>query len=151
MTRDERTAISILNAYKAGYESGMEDSKQEPCEDAVSRDAVNALYDKYRPSLATHVSEFGDELKALPSVTPTVDLSAYSDKLWKSAYERGKAERQTGKWIKDTETYAGDHLSNYKCSLCGEIAGSWVQGLTQDKLFKFCPNCGADMRKGENE
>ena len=60
-------------------------------------------------------------------------------------------ERQTGEWIEDTETYAGDHLSNYKCSLCGKIAGSWVQGLTQDKLFKFCPNCGADMRGGKHE
>ena len=37
--------------------------------DLISREAVLDLYDRYRPSLATHVSEFGDELKALPSVT----------------------------------------------------------------------------------
>lgn len=37
MTRDERAAISILNAYKVGYESGMEDLEQEPCDDAISR------------------------------------------------------------------------------------------------------------------
>ena len=45
--------------------------EQEPCEDAISRETVNALYDKWRPRLATHVSEFGDELKSLPSVEPS--------------------------------------------------------------------------------
>ena len=40
MTRDERAAISILNAYKEGYESAIEDYKQEPCDDAISREAV---------------------------------------------------------------------------------------------------------------
>ena len=39
--------------------------------DTISREAVNALYDKWRPRLATHVSEFGDELKSLPSVQPS--------------------------------------------------------------------------------
>jgi len=37
MTREERAAISILNAYKEGYESAMEDYEQQPCEDAISR------------------------------------------------------------------------------------------------------------------
>ena len=37
----------------------------------MSRAEVNKLYDEYRPRLATHVSEYGDKLKALPPVTPT--------------------------------------------------------------------------------
>lgn len=45
--------------------------EQQPCEDCVSRAEVNKLYDEYRPRLATHVSEFGDKLKALPSITPS--------------------------------------------------------------------------------
>lgn len=45
--------------------------EQEPCDDAISREAVNALYDKWRPRLATHVSEFGYELKSLPLVEPS--------------------------------------------------------------------------------
>ena len=44
--------------------------EQEPCTDAVSREAVIGLYENYRPSLATHVTEFGDALKALPTVIP---------------------------------------------------------------------------------
>lgn len=45
--------------------------EQQPSDDCVSRAEVNKLYDEYRPRLATHVSEFGDKLKALPPVTPT--------------------------------------------------------------------------------
>ena len=40
--------------------------------------------------------ELGEEvfmIKNLPSAQP--DLSEYSDKLWRNAYERGKAEAQT--------------------------------------------------------
>ena len=37
-------------------------------------------------------AELIEELEALPSAQP--DLSSYSDKLWRSAYERGKAEAQ---------------------------------------------------------
>jgi hypothetical protein len=40
MTRDERVAISILNAYKEGYESAMEDYKQEPCDKALDNEKV---------------------------------------------------------------------------------------------------------------
>jgi hypothetical protein len=56
-----------LDMEKGAYNALV---KNIQCEDAISRDAVIDLYDRYRPSLATHVSEFGDELKALPSVTP---------------------------------------------------------------------------------
>ena len=68
MTRDERTAISILNAYKVGYESGMEDYKQEPCEDVVSRkDVINAIdkwITEYKPQHYLIQS-----IRQLPSVT----------------------------------------------------------------------------------
>lgn len=40
-------------------------------DDFVSREAIIDLYDRYRPSLATHISEFGDELKKLPSAKKT--------------------------------------------------------------------------------
>ena len=51
-----------------------------------------------------------------------------------------------GKWIEDTTTYAGPGLSNYKCSLCGKICGTWRRGLEPSELPNWCGNCGADMR-----
>ena len=50
-------------------------------------------------------------------------------------------ERKKGKWIK---LYAG----NYKCSVCGDWWGNDDNEMVED--FKYCPNCGADMR-GEQE
>ena len=54
-----------------------------------------------------------------------------------------------GEWIEDTTTYAGHGLSNYKCSLCGKICGTWRSGLEPSELPNWCGNCGADMRKME--
>ena len=48
-------------------------------DDAVSRQAVNDLYDRYHPTLATCVYEFGEELKALPSVNPTREHGEWID------------------------------------------------------------------------
>ena len=56
-----------------------------------------------------------------------------------------------GEWVEDTTTYAGPCLSNYKCSLCGKISGTWRRGLKHDELPNWCGNCGADMRKMEDE
>ena len=77
----------------------------------------------------------------LPSAQP--DLSSYSDKLWRAAYERGKAEaqpqRMQGRWVehKWAEEVAGMLISNYACSCCS----SWER-INSD----FCPNCGANMQ-----
>lgn len=54
-----------------------------------------------------------------------------------------------GEWVEDTTTYAGPGLSNYKCSLCGKICGTWRRGLKPSELPNWCGNCGADMRKME--
>ena len=55
-------------------------------------------------------------------------------------------EPKRGEWIEDTTTYAGPGLSNYKCSLCGKICGTWRRGLEPSELPNWCGNCGADMR-----
>lgn len=51
-----------------------------------------------------------------------------------------------GEWV---EEHAGPGLSNYKCSLCGKICGTWKRGLEPNELPNWCGNCGADMRKME--
>ena len=80
----ERDGVCVLPPYlEVVYpqeQEPCETSTDEPmtmvyptifCDDAISREAANALYDKWRPRLATHVSEFGDELKLLPPVQPS--------------------------------------------------------------------------------
>ena len=47
----------------------------------------------------------------------------------------------------DDKTYSGPGTSNYICSVCGEMQGTWKKGLTQNQKFKFCPWCGAKMDK----
>lgn len=48
-------------------------------------------------------------------------------------------QRMKGKWIDITKT-GGDEL--WKCSECGELE-------LEDSYY--CPNCGADMRKQEEQ
>ena len=83
-----------------------------------------------------------DVIERLPSAQP--DLSGYSDKLWKAAYERGKAEalaeRKTGRW--EYVDYRG--FGNYHCSACRTIC-------ICNGDYDFCPNCGADMRGEQDE
>lgn len=76
---------------------------------------------------------WNDAIDAIVDNAPTVDtdLSEYSDKLWKEAYERGRNERPHGKWLITWERYI------FQCSYCHGVSGK----------YNFCPNCGADMRE----
>ena len=75
--------------------------------------------------------EIKKRLKELPSAE--TDLSEYSDKLWKNAYERGKAEAErTGRNISQTGF------------LCSECSFGDFDGFHGYKP-KYCPNCGARM------
>ena len=52
--------------------------------------------------------------------------------------------------IEDERTYPGPGLKNNLCSVCGEIAGAWKEGLEPGRKWAYCPNCGALMnRKGD--
>ena len=51
-------------------------------------------------------------------------------------------ERKTGKWIK--HSIGHEHTPwGFDCSECGEW---FVVGEEAIKKYKYCPNCGADMR-----
>ena len=56
-------------------------------------------------------------------------------------------EVRHGRWIEDERTYPGPGLKNNLCSVCGEIAGSWKEGLELGRKWAYCPNCGARMGK----
>ena len=60
---------------------------------------------------------------------------------------QSEPERKEGKWIDD-----GTELGCC-CSECGVTLDDYFYGalyeVRLDKMPKFCPNCGADMRKRE--
>jgi len=76
---------------KYAYSQGKQDAlEQQPCEDAVSREAVMDCFKKWQPYMATRIFDFEKELSELPPVTPS---------------------RPKGKWIDDE--------FGSKCSCCG--------------------------------
>lgn len=60
----------------------------------------------------------------------------------------GVVVREKGEW----ESYWDvAYLSErYRCSRCKEDAPTKAETMHDQLLKPFCPNCGADMRKGEN-
>ena len=54
-------------------------------------------------------------------------------------------ERKKGEWIVVDDAY--NRISG-KCSVCG-----WEAHMYEDDVvgMDYCPNCGADMRGGQNE
>ena len=138
-------------AYLRGYEDASKKYRQEPCNDAISReDALKLLYDfkeKHTEDREQHPINYGTLLdlirliRELPSVTPSVtndieksnfDKRQYridTDTAYQCGYEQGKKDsRRKGHWIDKTEWY--------ECSECGE---------THSYCHKFCPYCGVKM------
>ena len=56
-----------------------------------------------------------------------------------------------GRWIEDEKAYPGPDLSNYVCSSCKRVGGTWIKCLKSENLFTYCPWCGAKMDGGEND
>ena len=70
------------------------------------------------------------------------DWERYSERLWKKAYERGKADRPQGEWIDRGMRVPSSWVK--KCSLCGHETDTW-------RWCNFCPNCGAQMKGADDE
>ena len=129
MTRDE--AIEALeemiewgDSYEVDYDAckmSIDALKQEPCEDAISRQAA-----VYVASGFCHPSNVADELAKLPSVQPI---------------------RPRGHWIRITN---GAMREKYICSKCGrQIEEDGVEGLLHIK-YPYC-HCGAKMESEDKE
>lgn len=110
--------------YKVGYTQGYEDAsnrfRQEPCDDAISREAVNTLVDELARAISDErccISQRGrstgnimHDILELPSVTPS---------------------RRKGHWIKEVDF---GNCVHYVCSEC-----------KNEGEEDYCPNCGAKM------
>ena len=78
----------------------------------------------------------------MPKGNSTKNLLIYSDGRvftgHKDDVNYSAEERKTGKWIDDCT-----------CSVCRWIHED-INGFALITNFNFCPNCGADMREGQD-
>ena len=91
------------------------------------------------------IEDFMPEAKAWMNDAPSadIDLSEYSDKLWRNAYERGKADRPQGEWIEQEDCW--------QCSECGDEYVLEVGVKPIDARMHYCPSCGAMMKGADDE
>ena len=102
------------------YIKELEALEQQPCEDCISRKAVDKIINKWLShpdyELKDNIYDMTKKIHKLPSVTP---------------------QRPKGKWIYEMKVMYNPYT--YKCSVC--------KGWEKDKT-KYCPNCGAEMSGG---
>ena len=116
--------------------------------DLISRDAVLAEIDRWKGYLDDDmIQRIQIGINRITGLLPPADsdLSEYSDKLWRNAYERGKADakvRKTGKWI-----MIPNGLLYYKSFECSECGMQIVKGNPDN----YCPRCGAKMEVQDEE
>lgn len=106
--------------------------------------AIDAVH--YEWDLCLNFDGSGTEIanyteKALCDVpSADTDLGDFSDKLWRAAYERGKADAvRHGHWLRTgrTNVYGGFEV---ECSVCNDNVM-----ITNIEYEHYCRNCGARM------
>ena len=105
--------------------------------DLISRDgAINAL--------RIAMDREGDEI---PCENQAVSCLEYGVILWSDFVEEiykipSVERRMLGRWVKaDSAQYFRKHYPAYTCSRCN---------FRKEGRWNFCPNCGADMRGGND-
>ena len=98
--------------------------------DALSANfTITGLENKY--TVVNYINGVIEKIKALPTIE----------------------ERKKGKWderkVFDTEDSDIAQMQSAKCSMCGKYHTTPYLYFFDN--FNFCPNCGADMRGGEDE
>lgn len=114
---------------------------------AACNEWIEKAKDEETKIRASAVKAFIAEVVMTINNAPTVPLPDFKEG-YKQAIIDGKTNfsRPQGKWIGDTdyESFQG-YYEAYKCNKCS-YGLHWRDYYTND--YKFCPNCGADMRKG---
>lgn len=119
-------------------------------DDAISRQAVLTMLDDIEDEVMDgegyQYGKWSEYVEHLPSAQP--DLSSYSDKLWRAAYERGKAEAQPrrlrGRWVETERRGVLAGAKYYKCDKCAQPIVV-VDSTPMAEGYNYCPRCGSQM------
>lgn len=112
----------MIPVMKESCDMAIKALEQEPCDDAISRQAVEEIIWE-EPSYADALNvlaEVRDKVRTLPSVTP---------------------QQKTGQWIQ---------VENDKCK-CDQCEVIQFIAIYPYGHKNYCPNCGAKMGVSENE
>jgi len=96
--------------------------------DLISRQAAVDLWEKYHHTIAVDAMQYDVELRQLPSA---------------------QQERPKGNWVE-----IGDEpYDEWECDVCGFVidGSGCIDPEEYRDVYKFCPNCGAYMRKREGD
>lgn len=96
-----------------------------------------------------HAEDLQNHLKFLFNIANVRNKPDVMHGLRKAMRAVDEAERvitPKGRWMADTSTYPGPGLSNFRCSYCKKMGGTWVSDITFEDAFKYCPWCGAEMQ-----
>ncbi len=125
MTREEAYKLAMRACEETWNEKTCKQIKealeQQPCEDCISRQAVNDGFKKYDNSSFAYGCMW-DYINKLPSVTP---------------------KEKIGRWIKYSIPRCGEQ--HYQCTSCGYYINFGQWGEVYTKQFKYCPSCSARM------
>lgn len=110
---------------------------QEPCEDSISRQAVDdAIYD-YSRACDVDYAQIMVYIDKLPSVNPQEPKTGH----WiEKADEYYRAINEKGGGVIDTTPYFVDDIA------CSECLTMFSTIDNETERFEFCPNCGAKMQ-----
>jgi hypothetical protein len=139
---DENTDALIFPraVFDYVYKLLKEALSQEPCDDAISREAViEWLKDKDIIKIFSQEETARKELKALSSVTQKSNNKYRKEaKRWKNKWLKSQ---KSGKWIDDE--------FGSKCSCCG--IHTHLDKFDRPMKFKYCSMCGAKMESEDKE
>jgi Zn finger protein HypA/HybF involved in hydrogenase expression len=158
MDTAERDNDCPLKEIREAKNMAIKALEQEPCEDAVSRQAVSYIIKSHIHEIITEsgtdknahtnavLRAIVNLVETMPPVTPTTCIAKVTfdkDELQKIVDESVKemiVERKKGKWIEEPNCWL-------RCSCCkSHYPHTSINGV---RGSNYCPNCGADMREVE--